>query len=91
MGVARTPTLYEESVGSMKLYWTDVMADVDDTDTFASGLSNRIVATWFNPTDDPSTQASNAIDVNYTYSTGAIVFQCGEDSRTGKLYILTLS
>ena len=91
MGVARTPTLIEESVGSMKLYWTDVMTDVDDADTFASGLTNRIVAAWFNPTDNPTTQTSNSVDVNYVYSTGAITFQTGETNRTGKLYILTSS
>lgn len=91
MATARTPTLYLDSVGDMKLYWTAEMSDVDDGDTFASGLSNRIVAAWFDPTDDPTTQASNAVDVNYTYSTGAITFQTGEDNRTGKLYILTLS
>jgi hypothetical protein len=91
MGVARTPTLIEESVGDMKLYWTSEMADVDDGDTFATGMTNRIVAAWFDPTDDPTTQASNAVDVNYVYATGAITFQTGEDNRTGKLYILTLS
>jgi hypothetical protein len=91
MAAARTPSLIEESVGSLKLYYTDVMADVDDGDTFATGLTNRILACWFDPTDDPSTQTSNGVDVTYTYSTGALVFQCGEDSRTGKLYILSRS
>jgi hypothetical protein len=91
MAAARTPTLYEESVGSMKFYWTGVMADVDKGDTFASELTNRIVACWFDGVEDLSTQASNAVDVSYTYSTGVIEFNPGEDSRTGKLYILTSS
>ena len=91
MAAARTPTLYEESVGSMKLYWTGVMADVDKGDTFASGLSNRIVACWFDAVEDPTSQTAGAVDVGYTYSTGAISFDPGEDNRTGKLYILTLS
>ena len=91
MATARTPTLKLESAGSLMLYYTDEMADVDDGDTFASGLSNRIIAAWFNASTNPSTQTSNGVDVTYTYSTGAIIFQCGENNNTGKLYILTSS
>lgn len=91
MATARTPTLKLESAGSMSLYYTDELTDIDDGDTFASGLTNRIIAAWFNASSNPTTQTSNGVDVTYTYSSGAIVFQCGEANNTGKLYILTLS
>lgn len=88
-GTARTPTsLIKESAGSMSL-WIAPFTAVDDTDTYASGMTNRIVMAWFNPTDVPTGGEYQGVDVTYTLSTGAIVFNCGEDDRAGNLYILT--
>ena len=88
-GTARTPTrLIRESAGSMEL-WIAPFTAVDDMDTYASGQAKRIVSAWFNPTDVPSGAEKQGVDVTYTYSTGAIVFNCGEDARAGNLNILT--
>jgi hypothetical protein len=88
-GTARTPTsTVLESLGSMRLHISAFTA-VDDTDTYASGHVNSIVMAWFNPTDVPTGATYEGVDVTYTLSTGAIVFNCGEDDRAGNLYILT--
>jgi hypothetical protein len=90
-GTARTPTaLILEMVGGMSL-WVAPFTAVDDTDTYASGLKNRIVMAWFNPTDVPTGATYEGVDVTYVLATGAITFNCGEDDRAGNLYILTAS
>jgi hypothetical protein len=86
---ARTPTVTAESYGSMKLVIATFTV-IDDTDTWTSGIKGA-VGYWCNGTDDPTTQASNAIDVSYVSSTGVFTFNCGEDDRAGKLYVLTKS
>jgi hypothetical protein len=89
MATARTPSsLIQESVGSMTL-WIAPFTVIDDTDTYASGQTNRIVAAWCDPTDVPTGAAKEGIDVTYTLSTGAITFNVGEDARAGNLYMLT--
>lgn len=51
-----------------------------------------IVGYWFNPTDTPTTASLNAVDVSLTSSsTGLFRFFAKEQSRQGKLYVLSLS
>jgi hypothetical protein len=91
MATARTPTsLIQESCGSMT-FWIAPFAAIDEDDTYASGQTTRIVAAWCNPTDVPTGATYEGIDVNYTYSTGAITFEAGENARVGTLYMLTSS
>lgn len=86
MGAAKTPSsLLKESVGSMSI-WIAKFTDIDDTDTYASGITD-IVAAWCDATDVPTGASYEGIDVGYT-SAGAITFNTGEDNRTGNLYIL---
>ena len=88
-GAARTPSsLIREDVGGMSL-WIAPFTAVDDTDTYASGLVNRILMAWFDPTDVPTSATNTGVDITYVLLTGAITFNCGEDDRAGNLYILT--
>jgi hypothetical protein len=90
MGAAKTPnSVTSESFGSMKLVSaTFGAAALDDGDTWVTNIPNAL-AYWVNPTDDSTTQASNAIDV--VFSAGTFTFRCGENGRTGILYALTKS
>lgn len=87
---AKTPTkIYRESCGSV----TKVIAvfsgtnDIDDNDTWATGIPN-ITGYWCNPTDDPTTQTKEAIDVTLTTpSTGLLTFRVGEANREGVVHV----
>ncbi len=59
-------------------------ADIDDGDTWATGMSGivNIIALG---TDDPTTQASNGIDT--ALSSGTITFYPGEDNRVVNVII----
>lgn len=74
-----------ESLGSLQLHII-TFSNIDDTNTYASGIK-RVVGYWCNGTDDPSTQASGAIDVSE--SSGTFTFNTGENGRAGMLYVLS--
>jgi len=74
-----------ESWGSL-LFHIITFSNIDDTNTYASGIK-RVVGYWANGTDDPSTQTSGKIDV--AESAGDFTFSCGENGRTGMLYVLS--
>ena len=80
-------SVIREGVGSLNMHkvtFTD--GEVDDGETYVSGLQG-IVGYWFNATDNPTTQASNGVDVSL--ATGTFTFNCGENDRNGFLMILT--
>ena len=86
MAAARTPTsVLREGVGNLTLHIA-TFSDIDTGDTYVSGLTG-IVGQWVNATDTPTTATYGGIDVGE--SSGTFTFYPGEDSRTGKLYILT--
>lgn len=87
---AKTPvSILRESLGSLTLHIaTFTTNDIDDADTWASGIPG-IVGAWCNPTDDPTTQASNGIDLGISGST--ITFYAGESNRTGIVFVLSRS
>ncbi len=88
---AKTPvSVIRENVGSLTLHIaTFTTNDLDDGDTWTSGI-NGVLAAWCNGTDDPTTQASNGIDVGFT-AAGVFTFYPGEDNRTGILMVLSKS
>jgi len=62
-----------------------VFTDLDDTDTWASGMSG-VIGQWFNRTDDPTTQAS--VGMSVSESSGTFTFYPAEDDTAGALYVL---
>lgn len=86
---AKTPdSVKSDSFGSMRLVTaTFATNDIDDGDTWVSGLPNAM-AFWANGTDDP-TQEKEGIDVSF--SAGTFTFSAGEANRQGILYVLTKS
>ena len=74
-----------ENTGSLnRVSWT--FTGVNDTDTFASGMSTVGVTDWeATQTDNPSTQASAGLNVDY--SAGTFTFWPGEDGATIRLRV----
>lgn len=80
----KTPTsVLRESVGSTQ-YSKAIFSDIDNGDTYASGLTG-VVGYWVNGTDDPGTTTFNRIEASE--SSGTFTFYTGEANRTGELYI----
>lgn len=88
MGALTPTSVVLESAGSTKL-WVATFSNIDNDDTWASGIVN-MVDVWCNASDNPTTQASNGIDVSYTSATGAVTFRSGEAGRVGKVYALSV-
>lgn len=84
---AKTPdSIVRESMGSKTLFIATFSTnDIDDGDTWATGLGTNIVGYWGNLTDD-GTQAKESIDISN--SSGTLTFNVGEDNRTGIVYVL---
>lgn len=81
---AKTPsTTYRESLGSATLFIA-TFTDIDNDDTYASGLSTNVIGYWFNCT----LADTAAKDVHVAVSSGTFTFSTGEDNITGTLYIL---
>ena len=78
-------SIYRESVGSLTLLkCTFTTTDVDNDDTYASGLGSNVFGYWFNNTLTDTA----AKEVHVSESSGTFTFSSGEDSVTGYLYIL---
>ena len=88
---AKTPdSVIRESLGSLTLHIATFSTnDIDDADTWTSGIPG-VVGAWCNGTDDPTTQASNGIDIGFT-TAGVFTFYAGEGNRTGVLFVLSRS
>jgi len=84
---AKTPdSVVRESLGSKTLFIATFSTnDIDDNDTWATGLSTNIVGYWGVLTDD-GTQTKEALDI--TNASGTLTFRVGEDNRTGLVYVL---
>jgi hypothetical protein len=82
---AKTPsTVRRESAGSQ----TKIVAtftDIDDTDTWASGLGTNVQDYYFVRKEDPATQANTGVAV--AFSAGTFTFHAEEDNSTGDLVV----
>jgi hypothetical protein len=85
---AKTPTgtALTTAAGSLKLQ-VFTFTDIDDADTWTSGLNN-IVGWWLNATDDATSVTSSGIDANTT-SNGVFKFNTDENSRTAQMFVLS--
>jgi hypothetical protein len=84
---ARTPsTLERENVGSLTLHIA-TFTDIDNADTYASGIQG-VVGFWFQQTDDA---ADTQFGVAVSESSGTFTFNTDEDDKTGSLYVLSRS
>lgn len=73
------------TIGANSLYlWR--ITDVDDTETLATGLGNRIVDFWIRQDGNVSTQASAGISASE--SSGTITFYPGEDNLGASVFVL---
>lgn len=81
---AKTPdSLRKENLGSANLLIaTFVVVNIDDNDTWASGISNVIGYWWIGIGD-----ASYDLSVTSVSATGLFTFDSGSN-MTGKLYVL---
>ena len=78
-------TVYRENLGSLTLLQCDfTTTNIDNDDTYASGLSTNVFGYWFNTT----LADTAAKDVHVLNSSGTFTFSTGEDNITGQLYIL---
>jgi len=78
-------TVYRESMGSLTMLRCDFLTtDIDNDDTYASGLSTNVWGYWFNTTLTDTA----AKDVHVSNSSGTFTFSTGEDNITGQLFIL---
>ena len=81
---AITPTVTRECFGS-KTVLKAAFTDIDDTDTWASGIKGKIWGWQFQRTDNPTAQAS--VDVAVAESSGTFTFYPAEDAAVGSLYV----
>ena len=85
MAVKTPDSIQRESLGSLTLFvCLFETANIDDGDTYATGLPN-VVGQWFNATKDV-TQGGEGM--NISESSGTLTFIAPEDDVTGTLYIL---
>jgi hypothetical protein len=85
---AKTPdSVIRESLGSLTLLICDFSTtNIDDGDTYATGLGNNIVGdAWMAATLDP-TQGGEGM--NISKDSGTLTFNAPEDNVTGTVYIL---
>jgi hypothetical protein len=83
---SKTPdTIIRESMGSLTLLMCQFSTtNIDNDDTYATGLGSNLVDCWFNCTLTDTA----AKDVHPSNSSGTITFSTGEDNITGTLYLL---
>ena len=86
MAAATISSVTTESFGSKTLVIA-TFTNIDDTNTWTSGITNA-TGYWCDPTDAATDHHNAHIDVSYVISTGVFTFNCGENGRTGKLYVL---
>ena len=84
---AKTPDSVERiSMGSATLLVATFSTnDIDDADTWNTGLGTSAKYVWANGTDDP-TQTKEGIDC--ALSSGTVTFSTGEDNRTGCVFVI---
>lgn len=80
-----TGTLLRENVGSLTLF-IQSFSDIDDTNTWDSGLpTGSVVGFWIQQTDD---SADGQFGISVAESAGVFTFQTDEANKTGTLYVL---
>ncbi len=77
-------TLTDDSGSETK--YTFTFTSVDDADTFASGLGDRVRSFVYQVTADPTTNTSAGCNV--AESSGTFTFYPGEDSLAATLFVL---
>lgn len=85
MAAARTPTVYQENVGSANLYVAKIANDCVAGDTWVSGLKN-IEYFWAQACGTGGTQAAAGINVSLSGTT--FTFRPGFDTQTVFLFVL---
>ena len=85
MAEATVSTIVRHSAGSNTLVRVS-FSNIDDTNTWDSGIYDA-VGYWCDGTD-AATATKEAIDVQYTASSGRFTFSTGENTRTGDLVVL---
>jgi hypothetical protein len=85
---AITPdTVRNHNIGSNTLIEAVFSAGTaDDADTWASGLSTRVINFWAQDQQDDTTQASGGVSV--TNSSGTFTFYPGEDNMPFSLFVM---
>lgn len=85
MGAKTPDSVYRESLGSLTmLKCVFSTTNIDNDDTYASGLGSNVFGFWFNTT----LADTAAKDVHISNSSGTFTFSTGEDNVTGDFYIL---
>lgn len=84
MAAARTPTVYQENLGSSKLVVAKITTCVTG-DTWVSGLPN-VKYWWAQANKTDGTQGSSGINVSYSAGTFTIV--PGIDTQTVYLFVM---
>ena len=82
----KTPdTITRESVGSLTMLICDYSdTNIDNDDTYATGLSTNLSGFWFNC----SLADTAAKAVHISNSSGTSSFNTGEDDITGTLFLV---
>ena len=83
---AKTPDkIIRESIGSLTLLICQFSTtNIDDNDTYATGLGTNLIDCWFNTTLTDTA----AKDVHPSISSGTVTFSTGEENINGTLYVL---
>lgn len=74
------------NLGNLTLIIAKFAATADATDTWASGLSTRVVSWWATATETPGTQTNSGIAV--ANSSGTFTFTPDEDNQSFNLHVL---
>lgn len=88
MAAAPTPTIITANAGTYDLIIAKFGSTLAATNTWASGLTNRVVSWWATAVDTPGTQTNAGVAVAYAQSTGIFTFTPDEDSQAVNLHIL---
>ena len=82
---AKTPdSVKQDKLGTVRLIYANFTStNLDDTDTYATGIDG-IIGAWFSP---DSTKGV----VGVSNSAGTLTFACSADNQTGTLFILARS
>ena len=83
--MADTPTSVKRECFGSKTVLKASFDDLDDGDTWASGIKGKIWGYKFQRTDNPTSQT--AVDVAVAESSGTFTFYPSEDATAGALYV----
>jgi hypothetical protein len=85
MAIKTPDSVAIENTGSSTMHIATFSTnDIDDGDTWASGIKN-VISHWATATDIPTSGQLGGIDVSE--SSGTFTFNTGEDNRTALLFV----